>query len=307
MRLHGNARTTLRTRLEMAQLVEAGQGAGVVADALGVSHHTVRKWARRYREAGLQGLADRSSAPKHRPRQTPRWRVREILALRRQRRTSTEIAQRLRMARSTVCAVLRREGMSRLPPLQAPPPVVRYERKRPGELLHLDTKKLGKIQGVGHRIHGNRRTRQRGIGWEFAHVCIDDHTRLAYVEVLPDERGATAAAFLARAVAWFVELGVQTERVLTDNGSCYLSKVFAAAAQDLGIRHLRTKPYTPRTNGKAERLIQTLLREWAYAEAYRTSRRRTGALKRYLRRYNQQRPHASLDYRPPISRLDRRE
>jgi len=190
-----------------------------------------------------------------------------------------EIAQRLRMARSTVCAVLRREGMSRLPPLQPAVPVVRYERKRPGELLHLDTKKLGKIRGVGHRIHGDRRRCSRGVGWEFAHVCIDDHIRVAYVEVLPDERGETAAGFLARAVAWYEELGIRTERVLTDNGACYRSGAFNQVLGDLGARHLYTKPYTPRTNGKAERLIQTLLREWAYAQAYKSSGRRTQALR----------------------------
>lgn len=305
MNVHGSATVTPRKRRELVELVEAGAGIGLAADAVGVSRQTASKWVRRYREEGWAGLLDRSSAPHRIPHRTPGHRVERIVRLRRKRWTSQQISQELAMPRSTVCAVLKRLGLSRLPPRQAPPPVVRYERKRPGELLHLDTKKLGRIRGVGHRIHGNRRRCARGIGWEFAHVCIDDHSRVAYVEVLPDEKGVTATRFLQRALAWFAKRGVKTERILTDNGSCYLSKVFANECRDRQVRHLKTKPYTPRTNGKAERLIKTLLEEWAYVRPYVSSRERTGALPSYLRRYNQRRPHASLDYLPPSSRLPR--
>ena len=200
----------------------------------------------------------------------------------------------------------RRLGLGRLPTLQPPQPVVRYERARPGELLHLDVKKLGRIGRVGHRIHGDRTTRVRGIGWEFLHVALDDHTRLIYAELLPDERQDTAAAFLARAGAWFGALGIAVvERVMTDNGGCYRSHVFARAVQALGARHLRTRPYTPRTNGKAERVIQTLLREWAYVRPYRSSLARSLALRPYLTYYNTQRPHTALHFHPPLSRLAR--
>jgi transposase InsO family protein len=278
---------------------------GVGADAGGFSHHTVRKWASRYRCEGLAGLADRSSAPKHSPRRTPACREREVVALRRQWLTGDDIAQRLAMPRSTVCAIIRRRGLSQLPPTRKPAPVMRYEHKQPGDMLHLDVKKLGKIGRVGHRIHGDRRRCSRGIGWEFVHVCIDDHSRVAYVEVLADEKGATAAGFLRRAVAWYAARGVTCQRVLTDNGSCYLSSDFAEARHELGLKHLRTRPYTPRTNGKAERLIKTLLREWAYAKPYQHSGQRTRALRTYLNRYNHRRPHGSLGRRPPMSRLDR--
>ncbi|MCB9896953.1 MAG: IS481 family transposase [Planctomycetes bacterium] len=305
MKLHGNARTTVKTRYELVRMVEGGATLGVAADALGVSRHTAAKWVRRYREGGPDGLFDRPSRPKRCPHQTPSRRALEIVALRQRRLTSRQIAHQFGMPHSTVCAVLRRVGLSQLPPLQSPPPVVRYERQAPGDLLHLDTKKLGRISGVGHRIHGDRRRCSRGVGWEFAHVCIDDHSRVAYVEVLPDEKGATTAAFFERALAWFAERGVKTQRVLTDNGSGYLSRDFAAACRDAQVRHLKTRPYTPRTNGKAERLIQTLLREWAYVRPYVSSRRRTAALSAYLRRYNERRPHASLGYAPPVSRLPR--
>jgi len=304
MKLHGNARTTVRTRREMVELVEAGVGLGLAAEAVGISRQTAGKWLRRYRELGPTGLLDRSSAPRAIPHRTPPRQAERIAAFRRKRWTARQIARHLAMPHSTVCAVLKRRGLSRLPPRRAPPPVVRYERQRPGELLHLDTKKLGKIQGIGHRIHGDRsRRRKRGVGWEFAHVCIDDHSRVSYVEVLPDEKGETARGFLRRAVEWFARQGVRTERILTDNGSCYLSQAFAAECRAQNVRHRRTRPYTPRTNGKAERLIKTLLEEWAYPKAYRSSAQRTAALQPYLRRYNRRRPHASLDYLPPISRL----
>jgi transposase InsO family protein len=219
--------------------------------------------------------------------------------------TAAQIAACLGMPRSTVSAVLVRLGLSRLRSLEPRPVVRRYERQRPGELLHLDTKKLGRIRGIGHRIHGDRRTRGRGIGWEFAHVCVDDHSRLAYVEVLPDEGKLHTAAFLRRAIRWFRQRGVCAERLLTDNGNGYRSKLFAAVGSELGLRHLFTRPYTPRTNGKAERFIQTMLREWAYARPYRTSNQRTQRLPRWLEYYNRRRPHSALGYRAPMSRIRR--
>lgn len=303
MRLHANARTTPVTRRELVRMLEGGAGVGLAADALGVSRQTAAKWWRRWCEEGPSGLLDRSSAPRRIPHRTPERRVRRIVSLRRKRLAAHSIARRLKMPRSTVSAVLRRVGLARLRDLEPPVPVVRYERERPGELLHLDTKKLGRIRGIGHRVHGDRSVRARGVGWEFAHVCIDDHSRVAYVEVLDDEKGLTCARFLERAVAWYAEHGVETERILTDNGTGYVSKVFAECCAQLGARHLRTRPYTPRTNGKAERLIQTLMREWAYAKPYSSSARRTSALRPYLDRYNHRRPHGSLGYRPPASRL----
>ncbi len=209
------------------------------------------------------------------------------------------------MARSTVAAVLKRLGLERLSKLDPKPPVHRYERERAGDLLHLDTKKLGKIRGVGHRIHGNPRTRQRGIGWEFVHVCVDDASRAAYVEVLADERGETAQAFLRRAVRWFRKQRIPVGEVLTDNGSCYVSHAFNDALAGLGIQHRYTRAYRPQTNGKAERFIQTLLREWAYARPYRSSNQRAKALPKWLRFYNQQPPHSALRGLTPKSRLRR--
>jgi transposase InsO family protein len=285
------------------RVVELGWAPADASQAAGVSVRTLWRWVRRAREQ--EGFADRSSRPRRVPRRTAPGRVRKIEKLRRRRFTAPAIARRLRMPRSTVSAVLRRMGLSRLRHLDPPTPVRRYERERPGELLHLDTKKLGRIQGIGHRIHGDRRTRVRGIGWEFAHVCVDDHSRVAYVEVLDDERQETVAAFLRRAVRWFRQRGVRAERILTDNGPGYRSRLFAAACTELDLRHLLTQPYRPRTNGKAERFIQTLLREWAYARPYRTSNQRTRRLPAWLERYNQRRPHSALGYRPPMSRLRR--
>jgi transposase InsO family protein len=302
--LHPNAKLTPYTRkLMVERVLELGWAPADAAQAAGVSVRTLWRWVRRAREQ--EGFGDRSSRPRRVPRRTALGRVRKIEKLRRRRFTAPVIARRLRMPRSTVSAVLRRMGLSRLRHLEPPAPVHRYERARPGELLHLDTKKLGRIQGIGHRIHGDRRTRVRGIGWEFAHVCVDDHSRVAYVEMLADERQETVAAFLHRAVRWFRKHGVRAERILTDNGSGYRSHVFAAACAELGLRHLFTQPYRPRTNGKAERFIQTLLREWAYARPYRTSNQRSRRLPAWLERYNRRRPHSALGYRPPMSRLRR--
>jgi transposase InsO family protein len=263
----------------------------------------VYKWLKRFDDEGAAGLEDRSSRPHGSPRKTTARRVKQIVRLRWRRWSSLRIARQLEMAVSTVGAVLRRLGLNRLRRMEPRRPVIRYEKKRPGELLHLDTKKLGRIQGVGHRIHGDRRRRSRGVGWEFLHVCVDDATRLVYQEMLPDERGETAAAFLERAAAWLRGHGVPVERVMTDNGSCYVSKRFRQTVRRLGARHVRTRPYRPRTNGKAERYIQTALREWAWAHAYPDSRSRMAALKPFTRYYNCERPHSGLHGRSPLQRL----
>jgi transposase InsO family protein len=304
--MHKNARLTPAGRSLMLHRIARGESKTQVAGAMGISRRTVWKWVRRYAEAGEAGLTDRSSRPHRSPtalRRTPR---RQIAGLRRQRRSSLYIARHLQLPLSTVVRVQRQLGLHRLDRLEPPRPVLRYERARPGELLHLDIKKLGRIRRLGHRITGTRRWQHltRGIGWEFLHVALDDHSRLTYAELLPDERGETAAAFLTRAATWFRARGVnQIERVMTDNGAAYLSRAVQAALGALGARHLRTRPYTPRTNGKVERVIQTLLREWAYARPYRTSLHRSVALQSYLVYYNTQRPHTALSFLPPAHRL----
>jgi len=302
---HKNARTTVHTRMLIVQrVIEQGQSPGRVAADLGISVRTVHKWLARWRSEGRGGLENRSSAPHRSPHRLGEHWVRLIEQLRREfRMTLRQIAVRLELACSTVAAVLKRLGLNRLKLLEPREPVRRFERKRPGELLHLDIKKLGRIRGVGHRITGDRRSRARGIGWEYVHVCIDDHSRLAYVEVLPDERAESACAFLKRAVAWFAAQGVQVLGVMTDNGACYVSKAFAALCGRLRLLHRRTRPYTPRTNGKAERFIQTLLREWAYARAYTSSSQRQQQLPRWLHHYNRQRPHGGIGFQPPVSRI----
>jgi transposase InsO family protein len=281
---------------------EEGWDVPSVAEAAGVSERTVWKWVRRFREEGEAGLEDRSCAPQRIPNRTPARRVERIRRLRAKRLAAWQIAQLLQMARSTVSAVLTRIGLQRLSLLEPREPVRRYERARPGELVHVDTKKLGRIHGIGKRIHGDRSVRWRGAGWEFVHVCVDDHTRLAYVEVLMDETGPTAAAFFERAVHWFASLGVRVERVLSDNGSCY-KRVFDDACERLGVQHKLTRPYRPQTNGKAERFIQTLLRHWAYAKPYRSSGWRRRALQPWVNSYNNVRPHGSLGGKPPVTRL----
>jgi len=273
------------------------------ASAAGVSTRTGYKWLARYRAEGTAGLADRRSSPHRRPHWTAARQERWILALRAGRLSGPAIAYRTGIPRATVGNVLRRHGVGQLGPREPKPPVQRYEWTQPGALVHVDTKALGRIAGVGHRIHGDRATRVRGIGWEHVHVCIDDATRLAYVEVLATNQQYDAVAFLARAVAWFAARGVRVERVMSDNGSAYRARAFATVCHALGLRHLRTRPYTPRTNGKAERFIQTLLHEWAYVRAYPTSTRRRRARGPWLRYYNHRRPHTALGYRPPITRL----
>ncbi len=304
MQVHRNAKTTPKGRALIIQRTEAdGWTVARTAAAFGVSCRTVWKWRARYRGGGAASLLDRRSRPGRIRHRTPPRQEHAIVALRAQRLAGAAIARRLKMPRSTVGAVLRRAGLGRLPPAVPPPPIVRYERARPGELVHVDIKSLVRIERVGHRIHGDRRTRVSGAGWEHVHVCIDDASRVAYVEVLRTLHHPDAVGFLERALAWFATHGVHVERVMTDNGSAYVSRAFAALCARAGLRHLRTRPYTPRTNGKAERFIQTLLREWAYRRAYPTSRRRQRALARWLRYYNQQRPHTSLNYCAPITRL----
>src|ERR1700760_124995 len=313
MKLHGNARTCPNSRrLLVDRVSDQSWSVAAAARAAGISERTAYRWLRRWREEGLEGLSDRSSAPRLIPHRTPADRVQAIAALRRLRMTAAEIAEVLSMALSTVSAVLKRIGLGKRSRLSPPEPPNRYERKRPGELVHLDIKKLGRIsaRGAGHRVNGHRGSqfkspggRRGATGWEFVHVAVDAATRLAYVEVLQDERGATAGAFLRRAVAWFEGFGIAVERVLSDNGSCYRSKAHAQVMAELQIRHLFTRPYRPRTNGKAERFIQTLTNRWAYGAIYGSSAERTAALAGWLTHYNFRRTHGSLSHRPPGARL----
>jgi transposase InsO family protein len=304
MKLHRNAKTTPISRLAMVRRVQFdGWSYRAVAEGYGVSIRTIAKWMRRFREQGAAGLEDGSSRPQQTPHITPAIRVTFIRQLREQHGLPAwAIARALRMPRSTVGAWLRRLGLNRAP---APPPqpIHRYEWPRPGDLLHVDIKPLGRFRRVGHRIHGNPRDASPGAGWEYVHVAVDDHTRLAYVEVQADQVGTTCAAFLERALQWFTVHRITIRRVMSDNGSGYVSRAFRAVCAARALRHLRTRPYTPRTNGKAERFIQTLLREWAYVQPYETSRHRRRALQPWLRYYNLERPHASLNYESPSSRI----
>jgi len=305
---HKNARLGFTGRVCLVERVLQDHWAGAqAAQAFGVSARTVWKWVARYRAEGRAGLRDRSARPQHSPRRLRPALARRIAALRQRRWSGPKIADQLGLPVSTVGDVLRRLGLGRLPPLTPRPPIVRYERAVPGELLHIDAKKLGRIHPgiIGHRMTGDRATRgpRRRTGWETLHVAVDDSSRVAYAELLPDETAASAVAFLAHAVAWLAGLGVHVERVMTDNAFCYTQRQYAEAIAALGLRHLRTRPYTPRTNGKAERFIQTALREWAYVRPYRSSRQRAGALGPFLADYNTTRPHTAHGRRPPISRL----
>jgi transposase InsO family protein len=313
MKLHANAPLGPKGRAVMARrIVDEGLTLTEAAEAAGVSVRTAGKWARRYREEGEAGLLDRSSAPATVHNLTPPDRVEAIAALRRLRLTGPEIAETLEMATSTVSAVLKRIGLGKLSRLEPEEPIRRYEKRRPGELIHIDVKKLGKIsaKGAGHRVTGKRNTeikRRKGgplrTGWERVHVCVDDATRLAYVEVLPDEKAITAIGFLKRALTFYRSHGITVERLMTDNGSAYVSTAHALACRALGIKHIRTRPYRPQTNGKAERFIRTMLREWAYAAVYGSSPERAAALSGWLERYNFRRRHGALGHRPPIARL----
>ena len=307
MDIHKNAHLTPRSRAELVRRVlQEGQSPTAVATAFGVCPKTARKWLRRFREEGHEGLRDRSSRPHRLRRPTPKPVVKQIETLRRQRLTGQQIATLVGVSPATVSRVLKRLGLNKLKALEPAEPVRRYERRSPGEMIHIDIKKLGKFSRIGHRIIGKTKGRigPRGLGWEFVHVCVDDHSRLAFSQILPDEKKQSAVVFLEAAVAYYKILGITPQRVMTDNGACYKSTDFAQACKRLNLKHIRTKPYTPRTNGKAERFIQTALREWAYAIAYQTSQQRADHLPTWLHRYNWHRPHASLQAKPPISRLD---
>ncbi len=303
MDIHQNARSCPASRMLLVSRIRSGSSVSSAAEWAGISPRTAFKWLARYRAEGEKGLVDRSSRPYRMPRKTSYWWEQEILRLRRRRMTGSEITRYVPVSPATVARILAHNGLSRLKALEPKEPARRYQRETNGELLHFDVKKLACIRGIGHRITGDRSRTARGIGWEFVHVAIDDASRLAYAEVLSDERATRATAFLKRTVAWFSARGVRVQGLLTDNGSCYVSRRFARACQTIGLRHLRTRPYRPRTNGKAERFIQTLLREWAYRRPYHSSAQRTERLARYLHYYNHRRPHASLKKKTPASRL----
>jgi transposase InsO family protein len=309
MNVHKNARLTPHGRERIVRQVLSGQTPKAVSEAVGVCPRTVRKWIERYRREGLAGLRDRSSRPHRFYRPTPQTVIEQVEVLRRARRTGKQIAAELGLSPATVSRVLNRLGLNKISALEPVTPVRRYERSRPGEMIHIDIKKLGRINGIGHRITGdrkgqsNRRGRGRGIGWEFVHVAVDDNSRIAFAKVMPSERKRSATAFLKAALAYYESLGIKIERVMTDNGSCYKSFAFRRLCKRLGLKHIRTKPYTPKTNGKAERFIQTCLREWAYAQAFQHSRARTAELPYWLHRYNWHRPHAGIRDTTPISRL----
>jgi transposase InsO family protein len=317
MNLHANAALSWTGRRRLCELVvDQGWTVAAAAASARVSVRCARKWVGRYRLEGVAGLRDRSSAPRCVANRTAPDRVEAIIKLRRLRFTAAEIAETLGMGLSTVSGILTRVGLGKLGRIGLEPPV-RYERSRPGELVHIDVKKLGRIVGgAGKRIGGKGHSPYnpeytdlagrvcKTVGWEFVHVAVDDYSRIAYAEVLKDERTATAIGFLQRATAFYRRHGIEVERVLTDNGSCYRAALHALACRRLGIRHLRTRPYRPQTNGKAERFIRTLLHGWAYGAIYRSSIERTRALDGWLWHYNHRRRHSALGHQPPVTRTN---
>ena len=305
MDVHKNAPLTPVGRETMVGRVIAGQTPKAVATAFGVCVKPVDKRVARFRAEGQAGLVDRSSRSHRLYRPTPAASVERIAELRRRRYTGKQIAQEVGVSPATISRVLKRFGLNKLSALEPAAPIIRYERKTPGEMIHLDIKKLGRFDRVGHRITGDRtgQSNSRGIGWEFVHVSIDDASRLAFSQIMPDEKKQSATAFLKAAVAYYNNLGIAVTRVMTDNGSCYLALEFRDACRELGLKHIRTRPYSPKTNGKSERFIQTALREWAYAQAYPTSQHLAAELPAWLHRYNWHRPHGSLNAKPPIGRL----
>jgi transposase InsO family protein len=303
MDIHKNARLTPILREELGKKVlSEGLTLNSAAAEFKVSPKTAAKWARRYRQLGREGMRDRSSRPLHSPRRCSGEQRAQVERLRRQRWTGFRIALTTGLSRATVSRILRRLQLNRIRDLEPAPPVVRYEHAAPGDLLHLDIKKIGRFQAVGCRITGHRRGRIHRAGWEYVHVAIDDHSRIAFSQILPDQKAHSAAAFLQAAVDYYAGLGIAVSRLLTDNGPCYRSGHFRRLCQQLAIGHRFTRPYTPRTNGKAERFIQTALREWAYSRAYDNSQARAAQLAPWLHQYNWHRPHASLNHAPPISR-----
>ena len=306
MNVHKNAPLTPKGREAMVRSVIEGRlSKADAAYQFNTTPKTVAKWVKRFRAEGVEGLHDRSSRPLSSPSQTPAATCTTIEALRRQRYTGKHIATQVKVSPATVSRILRRMGLNRIRDLEPAEPERRYEREKPGEMIHIDIKKLGRFEQIGHRITGDRtgQSNSRGVGWEFVHVCIDDHSRVAFSRILPDEKAESAVAFLKAAVDYYKSLGVTVTRVMTDNGSCYKSFDFRDSCQQLGLKHKRTRPYTPKTNGKAERFIQTALREWAYAQAYPTSDRRAEALQTWLHKYNWHRPHGGIKSQTPISRL----
>jgi transposase InsO family protein len=306
MDTHNNARLTPKGREDMVRaVVDHGLSKAAAARRFNTTPKTVAKWVGRFIAEGVGGLRDRSSKPLSSPSQTALATRDAVEALRRQRHTQQHIATALGLSPATVSRILRVRGLSSLSALEPQPPRPRYERATPGEIIHIDIKKLGRFDRIGHRITGDRRgqSNSRGVGWEYAHVAIDDHSRVATADIFPNQKKESAVAFLKSALAYYQTLGVTVSRVMTDNGSCYRSKAFAQACQQLALKHIRTRPFTPQTNGKAERFIQTALREWAYATAFETSDQRRHYLPKWLHRYNWHRPHASLAKQPPISRL----
>ena len=310
MDTHKNARLTPKGREQMVRAVgEQGLSNAAAARRFNTTPKTVAKWVARFGAQGVVGLRDRSSRPFSSPRQIPPATADAVERLRRERRIQEHIAAEIGISKASVSRILRRRGLSLLSSLEPQQPRPRYERKTPGEIIHIDIKKLGRFNAIGHRITGDRRGqsnargKRQGPGWEFAHVAVDDHSRIATATIFPNERKKSAVAFLRSTVAYYRSLGVNVQRIMTDNGSCYRSRAFARACKRLRIKHIRTRPYTPQTNGKAERFIQTALREWAYATAFETSEQRRAELPSWLHRYNWHRPHASLDKKTPISRL----
>lgn len=310
MNTHKNAHLTAKGREAMVRaVVDDDMSAAAVARQFRTTPKTVAKWVKRFREHGVDGLHDRSSRPHSSPSQTPVATCDHVETLRRDRYTQDQIAAATGLSRATVSRILKRAGLSLLACLEPKPERPRYERATPGEIIHIDIKKLGRFNRPGHRVTGdrtrqsNQRANGTAPGWEYVHVAIDDHSRVAYSDIFPDELKESAVAHLKATVEYYCSLGITVTRVMTDNGPCYKSHLFRDTCKALGIKHLRTKPYTPQTNGKAERFIQTTIREWAYANEYQTSDERKVDLPRWLHRYNWHRPHASLDKKPPISRI----
>ena len=304
MNPHSNAKLTPKSRAEMVRrIVELGQPVAQVAAGFGISVRSAYKWLARFRASGVAGLANRSSRPKGSPGSIHPFRVARALALRRRKLPAFQIAHQLKISKATVSRILRRHG-DLIASFEPPPPVRRFERQSPGDLIHFDIKKLARIERTGHRITGDRqRDHVRGAGWEYLHIAIDDHSRLAFAQILPDEKAQSAIDFLHSSLSFFGRHGIQAKRIYSDNGSCYRARKMRDAVTDLGLKHRFTKPYTPKTNGKAERFIQTSLREWAYAFAYSHSDQRLERLPLFLHNYNWHRPHHSLNLLPPASRI----
>ena len=305
MNMHSKARLTPLSRAEMIhRILDLHQPVAAVAAAFGISERSAYTWLARFKTEGLPGLHDRSSKPTSSPAATHPFRVARVVALRQRKLPGFQIAAKAKLSKSTVSRILRRHGLQRLSALEPPPPIVRYERSTPGELLHFDIKKLARIERPGHRITGDRqRDHSRGAGWEYLHIAIDDHSRLAFAALHPDESTASALCFLHEALAFFRRHGIHPQRLYSDNGSCYRSHLMRVSVAALGLKQRFTRPYTPKTNGKAERFIQTSLREWAYAHAYSSSAQRSARLPFFLHNYNWHRPHHSLNLLAPISRL----